>query len=64
MPVVKIDLWKGRSPQQKKTLIEKVTKAVCEAISCPQEAVHIVINEVEKENWGIAGKPASEVFKE
>ncbi len=62
MPIVKIELWKGRNREQKKKLIEKVTNAVVESISCPKEAVHIIISEVEKENWGIAGELASEKF--
>lgn len=60
MPVIKIEMWKGRTYEQKKKLIEKVTFATTESIDCPPESVQIIINEVEKENWGLAGKPASE----
>lgn len=62
MPVVKIDLWKGRDEKKKKKLIEKVTSAVVDAIDCPIEAVQVIINEVEKDNWGIGGTPASVKF--
>ena len=61
MPFVKIDLWKGRSKEQVKNLIKKITDAVVETVGCPPGAVHVVINEVEKDNWGISGKPASEI---
>jgi len=57
MPVVTIDMWAGRDKLQKKKIIEKVTEAVVESVGCPLEAVHVKINEVPKENWGIAGKP-------
>jgi len=56
MPVVTIDMWAGRTKEQKKKLIENVTKAVCDSVGCPQEVVHIVINEIPKENWGTGGK--------
>jgi len=59
MPFVRIDLWKGRGKEKRKELIEKVTSAVADAIACPVEAVHVIINEVEKDNWGIGGIPAS-----
>jgi len=59
MPVVRIDLWKGRKKEKKKELIEKVTSVVVDAIGCPIEAVHVIINEVEKDDWGIGGTPAS-----
>jgi len=62
MPVVRIDLWKGRDKEKKKELIEKVTSAVVDAIGCSIEAVHVIINEVEKDNWGIGGTPASVKF--
>jgi 4-oxalocrotonate tautomerase len=56
MPVVRIDMWAGRTKEQKKKLIESVTKAVCDSIGCPTEAVQIVINDIPKENWGDKGK--------
>ncbi len=62
MPFVRIDLWKGRDRETKKELIKKITSAVVDAIDCPIEAVQVIINEVEKDNWGIGGTPASIKF--
>ena len=62
MPVVRIDLWKGREKETKKELIEKTTSVVADVIGCPIEAVQVLINEVEKDNWGIGGTPASIKF--
>jgi 4-oxalocrotonate tautomerase len=62
MPIVKIELWKGRSKEQKRKLVGKVTSAVVDSVSCPAEAVQVVVAEIEKENWGIAGQLASEKF--
>jgi 4-oxalocrotonate tautomerase len=42
--------------------VEKITSAVVDAIGCPTEAVQVIINEVEKDNWGIGGTPASVKF--
>lgn len=61
MPIVKVDMWEGRTAEQKEKLITSVTDAVCKAIGCPPEAVQIVIEDYKKENWGIAGKPASKM---
>ncbi|OGS21517.1 MAG: 4-oxalocrotonate tautomerase [Elusimicrobia bacterium RIFOXYA2_FULL_39_19] len=61
MPVVEIQLWAGRSKDQKRNMVQKVTAAVCETIECPPESVHIIITDVEKDNWGLAGKLASEL---
>jgi len=62
MPLVKIYLWKGRDKEKKKELIKKVTSAVVDAIDCSAEAVQVIINEVNKDNWGIGGVPASIKF--
>ncbi len=62
MPVVRIDLWKGRDKEKKEELIEKITYAVVDAIGCSTEAVQVIINEVDKDNWGIGGTPASIKF--
>lgn len=58
MPIVKIEMWSGRDAAAKEKLIQNVTKTVCETISCPPEAVIVVIEDVPKENWGQAGIPA------
>jgi len=62
MPVVRIDLWKGRDKEKKEELIEKITYAVVDAIGSSTEAVQVIINEVDKDNWGIGGTPASIKF--
>ena len=62
MPLVKIYLWKGRDKEKKKELIKKVTSVVVDAIDCSAEAVQVIINEVDKDNWGIGGEPASIKF--
>ena len=61
MPVIEVKMWKGRSGSQKKDLIENLTETTARTIGCPAEAVHVLINEYEKEDWGIAGVPASEI---
>jgi len=62
MPIVRIDLWKGREKETKRKLIKSVTSAVVDTIGCPPEAVHIIISEQPQENWGIGGEAASVKF--
>ncbi len=59
MPVVNVEMWDGRTIEQKKILIEGITAAFCK-IGVPAEAVHIIINDIPKCNWGTGGKLASE----
>ncbi|MGB9622695.1 MAG: tautomerase family protein [Candidatus Bathyarchaeia archaeon] len=57
MPLVEIKWWKGRDKAAKAKTIELVTKAVCEAVGCNPEAVEVIIQDIDKESWGRAGKP-------
>lgn len=59
MPLVKIEMWAGRSADQKEKLIKNITNAVCESVGCPKEAVWVVIEDVPKENWGMSGEQCS-----
>jgi 4-oxalocrotonate tautomerase len=59
MPVVIVNMWDGRTIDQKKVLVEGIT-ATFGKIGVPADAVQIVINDIPKHNWGIAGKLASE----
>ncbi len=57
MPIVKVDMWEGRTREQKDKLIEAITKAVCESVGCPPEAVQVLLQDFKKEDWGISGTP-------
>lgn len=56
-----IDIWAGRTREQKEKLIEKVTQAVNEATGAPPEHIHVIVREVDKANWGVGGKPADKL---
>ncbi len=57
MPLVEIKWFKGRDNATKAKTIELVTKAICEAAGCEEDAVTVVIQDIDKQSWGKAGKP-------
>lgn len=59
MPVVIVNMWDGRTIDQKKILVEGIT-ATFGKIGIPAEAVQIVIHDIPKHNWGTGGKLNSE----
>lgn len=61
MPFAQIYMLEGRTTEQKKAVIEKVTQALMEAVGTPKENVRICIHDVAKENWGIAGVSAQDL---
>lgn len=61
MPFAQIYMLEGRTAEQKKAVIEKVTEALHEAVGAPKEAIRVWIHEMPKENWGIAGVSAKDL---
>lgn len=56
MPIVQVDMMKGRTVEQKKEMVKKVTEALVETVGCPPEAVSIIIRDMEPENYGNGGQ--------
>ena len=61
MPFVQIYLMEGRTEDQKRAVIEKVTAAVVEAVGAPVENVRVWIHDMPKTTWGIGGKTAKDI---
>ena len=56
MPVIRISLWKGRTPEQKKALSKAFTDSMTDILKVRPESVQIIFDEVDRENWAIGGK--------
>jgi len=61
VPFAQIYLMEGRTEDQKRAVIEKVTQAIVEAVDAPIANVRVWIHDVPKENWGIAGQSAKDL---
>ena len=55
MPIVRIEMWPGRTRDDKNALIRNVTDAVVISIGCPDQAVEVVLYEVDKSDWAAGG---------
>ncbi len=60
MPTIHVEMFEGRTPEQKKALVEKVTQAAVEALDCKPDSVDIIITDIRKDNWATGGKLWSE----
>ena len=59
MPVVIVEMWEGRTIEQKKQLVEGITSVMVN-IEIPREAIRIILKDNPKHNWAIGGKLASD----
>ena len=55
MPVVTVQLWEGRTLEQKRALVKAITEAMVEHAGAKPDNLHVVLQEVPKENWGLGG---------
>ncbi|MGH3436176.1 MAG: tautomerase family protein [Sciscionella sp.] len=58
MPLVRIDIMEGRSPEQIRELHERVAALVAEVLDSPIERVRTYITQFPPQAWGIGGVPA------
>lgn len=56
MPTYHIELFEGRSVEQKRKLVEEVTRVTTEVLGSAPESVDIIITDVKRENWATGGK--------
>ena len=55
MPLVQITMLKGRTIEQKRKLVERVTDAMVEEAKTPKDGVVVTIVEVEREDYARGG---------
>ncbi len=60
MPVVTIEMYVGRTDEQKEKLIKGITKAF-EDIGVKPDGLTIIIHENSKNNWATRGIQASKI---
>nr|WP_272943013.1 2-hydroxymuconate tautomerase [Paenisporosarcina sp. TG-14] len=56
MPYVTVKMLEGRTDDQKRALVEKVTAAVVETTNAPIENVVVFIEDMPKNHYAVAGK--------
>ena len=60
MPYVTIKMLEGRTEEQKKAMVEKVTAAVSETSGAPTEKIVVFIEEMSKNHYAVGGKRLSD----
>lgn len=60
MPIIRVEMHKGRTADQKRALVKELTEAFLKTCGGKPESVHIVIQDVDKGDWGSAGVLASD----
>ncbi|MBS0538526.1 MAG: 4-oxalocrotonate tautomerase [Proteobacteria bacterium] len=56
MPTIHVEMFEGRTLDQRRKLVKEITEGTCRALGCPADAVQIILTDIKKENWAEAGK--------
>lgn len=55
MPYINIQITTGATKEQKAQLVREVTDSLVRILGKKPEHIHIVIQEIQEENWGFSG---------
>lgn len=55
MPYINLQITKGARRDQKKQVVEEFTDTLVRVLGKKPEQIHIVIQEIEEEDWGFSG---------
>lgn len=62
MPMIRVEMFEGRSDEQKRALVDKLTDAFVETAGGSHDAVDVILYDVPKANWGIGGVLAKDKY--
>ena len=56
MPIIRVEMFTGRTDEQKKILVKELTDSFIKSCGGNREAVDVIITDIEQKNWGNAGE--------
>ncbi len=56
MPIITVDLFEGRSREQREAFSQAVTEAATQILKAPLEHTWVIFREHQKSNWAMGGK--------
>ncbi len=55
MPTIRVEMFEGRTPEQKREFVKAVTEATVKTLGTSPEAVDVVLFEIKKSDWATGG---------
>lgn len=63
MPTIRVELFEGRTSEQKKNLVKALTQACVDTLGSPAESVDILLFDIKRSDWATGGELWSEKKK-
>ncbi len=61
MPVITVQMLRGRTPAQKSSFIKQVAEVAMRTLDVPEHAITIVLQEAHPEDWGAGSRTIAEI---
>lgn len=59
MPIIQVQVIEGRTEEKIAQLIQNITDTVSDTLGAPKESIRVLVTEIPKTHWGVAGVPKS-----
>lgn len=62
MPIIRVEMFEGRTEAQKRELVKELTDTFCRVAGGNPAAVQVVLTDVAKTDWGMGGELALDKY--
>lgn len=62
MPVIKVEMFSGRSDDKKRALAKAITDSFVEICGGKPQSVHVIFDDVAKSDWAVGGELCSDLY--
>jgi 4-oxalocrotonate tautomerase len=63
MPTIRVDMFEGRTPEQKRNFVKALTQACVDTLGSKPESVDVLLVDVKPSDWPTGGELGSEKKK-
>lgn len=63
MPTIRVEMFEGRTPEQKRNLVRALTEACVETLGTKPDSVDVILYDVKPSEWATGGVLWSEKNK-
>ena len=60
MPTLRVEMFAGRTVEQKRALAHELTEATVRALGVPASAVEVLFYDIERSDWAVGGRLCSD----
>jgi 4-oxalocrotonate tautomerase len=60
MPTIRVEMFEGRTPEQKKNLVKALTQACVETLGTKPDSVDVILFDIKPTEWATGGELWSE----